>query len=153
ADIGAGTGFYTRRLAKLVSEKGLVYAVDIQPEMLDLLTNKMAELNLHNIKPILGSLTDPRLPPNSTDLILMVDVYHEFDHPYEWVAAMTRSLKPNGQIFFVDFRAEAPAAPTKRVQKMSEAQVRKEMAVQPLQGSKTIKPLPRQHIIIFRRKK
>src|SRR5215471_18145897 len=153
ADIGAGTGFYTRRLAKLVGEKGLVYAVDIQQEMLDLLTNKMAELNLHNIKPILGSLTDPKLPPNSTDLILMVDVYHEFDQPYEMVASMTRSLKPNGRIVFVEFRAEDPAVPIKRVHKMSEAQVRKEMAVQPLQWSETIETLPRQHIIIFRRKK
>ena len=153
ADIGAGTGFYTRRLAKLVGDKGLVYAVDIQPEMLDLLTNKMAELNLHNIKPILGSLTDPKLPPDSTDLILMVDVYHEFDHPYEMVAAMTRALKPGGRIVFVEFRAEDPDVPIKRVHKMSEAQVRKEMAIQPLQWSETIETLPRQHIIIFRRKK
>src|SRR5207253_6096103 len=79
ADIGAGTGYYTRRLAKLVGEKGLVYAVDIQIEMLDLLTNKMAEAGIHNVTPILGSISNPNLPVASTDLALMVDVYHEFD--------------------------------------------------------------------------
>src|SRR5260370_18677764 len=88
ADSGAGSGYCTRRLAKLVGDKGIIYAVDIQPEMLDLLTNKMAELKIHNVKPILGDLTDPKLPPSSVDLILMVDVYHEFDHPYEMVKAM-----------------------------------------------------------------
>src|SRR5437764_4847222 len=96
ADIGAGSGYYTRRMAKLVGEKGLVYAVDIQQEMLDLLTNKMAELKIRNVKPILGTITDPKLPRGSVDLALMVDVYHEFDFPYEMAQAMCKGLKPGG---------------------------------------------------------
>jgi SAM-dependent methyltransferase len=151
ADIGAGTGYYTRRLAKRVGPTGLVYAVDIQPEMLDLLTNKMAELGIGNVKPILGTVADPKLPENSIDLILMVDVYHEFDHPFEMVTAMCRALKPGGRMVFVEFRAEDPKVPIKEVHKMSESQVRKEMAVQPLVWLETVEDLPLQHIIIFAR--
>src|SRR5439155_15222874 len=108
ADIGAGTGYYTRRLAKLVSEKGVVYAVDIQPEMLDLLTNKMAELKIKNVKPILGTITDPKLPSNRVDLVLLVDVYHEFSHPFEMMDNICKSLRPGGRIVFVEFRCEDP---------------------------------------------
>ena len=93
ADIGAGTGYYTRRLSKLVGDKGTVYAVDIQQEMLDLLTNKLAASHIKNVKPVLGELTDPKLPRASIDLALMVDVYHEFDHPYEMAQALCRSIE------------------------------------------------------------
>jgi len=151
ADIGAGTGYYSRRMAGLVGEKGLVYAVDIQQEMLDLLTNKMAELKIKNIKPILGTISDPKLSESSVDLILMVDVYHEFDHPHEMVTAMCRALKPGGRMVFVEFRGEDPEVPIKVVHKMTEAQVRKEMAIQPLQWVETSEILPRQHIIVFAR--
>src|SRR5256885_3182781 len=151
ADIGAGTGFYTRRLAKLVGDKGTIYAVEIQQEMLDLLTNKMAELKIHNVKPVLGTTSDPKLPKASVDLILMVDVYHEFDFPYEMTRAICQALKPGGRVVFVEFRAEDPKVPIKRVHKMTEAQVRKEMTVQPLQWMETIEVLPRQHIIVFRK--
>jgi protein-L-isoaspartate O-methyltransferase len=153
ADIGAGTGYYTRRLAKLVGETGTVYAVDIQQEMLDLLTNKMAELNIHNVKPVLGTLTDPKLPRGKVDLALMVDVYHEFDHPYEMARALCEALKPGGRLVFVEFRAEDPKVPIKEVHKMSEAQVKKEMAVQPLEWVETNESLPWQHIIIFKKKR
>jgi protein-L-isoaspartate O-methyltransferase len=151
ADIGAGTGYYTRRLAKLVGDKGLVYAVDIQQEMLELLTNKMASLEIKNVKPVLGELTDPKLPAASTDLALMVDVYHEFDHPYEMAQALCRALKPGGRLVFVEFRGEDPKVPIKVVHKMTEAQVRKEMAVQPLDWVETIETLPWQHIIVFKK--
>ena len=153
ADIGAGTGYHTRRLAQKVGEKGLIYAEDIQPEMLDLLTNQMARLNLHNVKPILGTISDPKLPSDSVDLILMVDVYHEFDHPYEMVKAMTQSLKPGGRMVFVEFRGEDASVPIKPLHKMTEAQVRKEMAGFPLEWVETIETLPIQHVIIFRKSK
>ncbi len=152
ADIGAGTGYYTRRLAKSVGAKGTVYAVDIQAEMLDMLTNKMAELGIKNVKPVLGTLTDPKLPKGKVDMALMVDVYHEFDHPYEMARAICDGLKPGGRLVFVEFRAEDPDVPIKEVHKMSEAQVRKEMSVQPLEWVETNESLPRQHIIVFRKK-
>jgi ubiquinone/menaquinone biosynthesis C-methylase UbiE len=158
ADIGAGTGYYTRRLAKAVasssqgSKGGAVYAEEIQQEMLDILTNKMAAAGIHNVKPVLGTITDPKLPRASVDLILMVDVYHEFDHPFEMVEAMCRSLKPGGRMVFVEFRGEDPKVPIKLVHKMTETQVRKEMTVQPLEWVETIGSLPQQHIIVFRKK-
>jgi SAM-dependent methyltransferase len=152
ADIGCGSGYYTRRLAKAVGTNGLVLAVDIQPEMLDLLTNKLAAEGIFNVKPVLGTITDPKLPQASVDLILLVDVYHEFDHPFEMVEAMSRALKPGGRIVFVEFRAEDPDVPIKRVHKMSEAQVRREMSVHPLAWVETIGILPQQHVVVFRRK-
>ena len=180
ADIGAGTGYYTRRLAKAVgragcprpaartnadngaqgvtrptwqpSEAGVVYAVEIQPEMLDILTNKLAGEKIFNVKPVLGTSTDPKLPPAAVDLILMVDVYHEFDHPFEMVQAMVAALKPGGRIVFVEFRGEDPSVPIKIVHKMTEAQVRKEMSSHPLEWVETIATLPQQHVIVFRKK-
>lgn len=152
ADIGAGTGYFSRRLAKKVGDRGKILAVDIQPEMLDLLTNKMAELKITNVQPILGTITDPKLPAASVDIVLMVDVYHEFSEPYEMMEGVCKSLKPGGRVVFVEFRGEDPAVPIKPLHKMTEAQVRKEMSVHPLEWVETIKVLPRQHIIIFKKK-
>jgi SAM-dependent methyltransferase len=152
ADIGAGTGYYSWRMAREVGEKGLVYAVDIQQEMLDLLATKMAERKIANVKGVLGTVTDPKLPARSVDLALMVDVYHEFDHPFEMMQAICRALKPGGRVAFVEFRAEDPKVPIKEVHKMSEAQVRKEMSAQPLEWVETIATLPWQHVIVFRKK-
>jgi ubiquinone/menaquinone biosynthesis C-methylase UbiE len=152
ADIGAGTGYYTRRMAKVIGTSGVVHAVDIQPEMLDILTNKLAAERIFNVKPVLGTVTDPKLPRASVDLILMVDVYHEFDHPFEMVEAMCKALKPGGRIVFVEFRGEDPKVPIKLVHKMTESQVRKEMSVHPLEWVETIGTLPQQHIIVFRKK-
>jgi SAM-dependent methyltransferase len=152
ADIGAGTGYFTRRLAKVVGEKGEVLAVDIQPEMLDLLTNKMAELKIKNVKPILGTIADPKLPSNRVDLVLLVDVYHEFSHPFEMMENISKSLRPDGRVVFVEFRGEDPNVPIKPLHKMTEAQVRKEMSVHPLEWVQTITALPRQHIMIFKKK-
>jgi ubiquinone/menaquinone biosynthesis C-methylase UbiE len=152
ADIGAGTGYFSRRLSKKVGDKGKILAVDIQQEMLDLLTNKMAELKITNVKPILGTISDPKLPPASVDLVLMVDVYHEFSEPYEMMEGICKSLQPHGRVAFVEFRGEDPSVPIKPLHKMTEAQVRKEMSVHPLEWVETIKVLPRQHILIFKRK-
>jgi SAM-dependent methyltransferase len=152
ADIGAGTGYYSWRMAKAVGVKGAVYAVDIQQEMLDLLAEKMTERKIANVKGVLGTITDPKLPTASLDLVLMVDVYHEFDHPYEMMEGICKALKPGGRVVFVEFRSEDPKVPIKEVHKMSEAQVRKEMAAQPLEWLETIETLPWQHIIVFKKK-
>jgi len=153
ADIGAGTGYYSWRMAKDVGEKGLVYAVDIQQEMLDLIAKRMAERRITNVKGVLGTITDPMLPALSVDLVLLVDVYHEFDHPFEMMQAICQALKPGGRVVFVEFRAEDPKVPIKEVHKMSEAQVRKEMSAQPLEWVETIATLPWQHVIVFKKKR
>ncbi len=152
ADIGAGTGYFSWRMAKSVGRQGKVFAVDIQQEMLDLLVKKMADRAVTNVVPVLGTIEDARLPAKSVDLAIMVDVYHEFSHPFEMMESICRSLKPGGRVVFVEYRAEDPEVPIKLVHKMSAAQVRKEMSVLPLEWVETIKTLPRQHVIIFRRK-
>ena len=151
-DMGCGNGFYALQMARLVGEKGSVLAVDIQPEMLRLLQARAVEAGQTNIKEILGTPTDPKLPAHTVDLILCVDVYHEFSHPQEMLAAMRRALKPTGRLVLVEFRAEDPDVPIKPLHKMSEAQVKKEMAVQPLEFVENPTELPWQHVIIFRKK-
>jgi precorrin-6B methylase 2 len=152
ADIGAGSGYFCWRMAKEVGETGKIYGVDIQPEMLELLDRNMKRREVHNVIPVLGTLTDPKLSPESVDTILMVDVYHEFDHPFEMLQAMTRSLRPGGRIVLVEYRAEDPNVPIKKVHKMSQEQVKREYAQAPdLHWEKTLDGLPRQHIFIFRK--
>src|ERR1700722_994172 len=152
ADIGAGTGYLSWRMAKMVGDKGRVYCVEIQQEMLDLLAKKMAERQTTNFQSVLGTVTDTHLPTNSVDVVLMVDVYHEFDHPYEMMQSILRALKPGGRIVWVEYRGEGPEVPIKLLHKMTEAQVRKEAALLPLQWVETIEKLPRQHIFIFKKK-
>jgi SAM-dependent methyltransferase len=152
ADIGCGSGFISRQIAKRIGS-GTVYGVDIQQAMLDLLMKRMAMFRITNVKPVLGTTTDPKLPSASCDTMIMVDVYHEFDQPYEMIRSMIAGLKPGGRIVFVEYRKEDPKVPIKEVHKMSEAQVRKEMAVQPeMEFVETIETLPIQHIVIFRKK-
>jgi ubiquinone/menaquinone biosynthesis C-methylase UbiE len=152
ADIGAGTGYLSWRMAGMVGDKGRVYCVDIQQEMLDLLARKMAEHHTTNFQAVLGTVTDTHLPANSTDVVLMVDVYHEFDHPYEMMQSILNALKPGGRIVWVEYRGEDPEVPIKALHKMTEAQVRKEAALLPLQFVEKIEKLPRQHIFIFKKK-
>lgn len=153
ADIGAGSGYFSWRMGRILAPAGKVFAVDIQQEMLDLLMRNMAKRRVKNVVPVLGTVSDPKLPAESVDTILMVDVYHEFEHPYEMVEAMLHGLKPGGRIVFVEFRGEDPTIPIKTVHKMTEAQVKKEMAAFPqLKWEQTIGVLPQQHIIIFRKK-
>ncbi len=150
ADIGAGTGYLSRRLAQAVGPGGKVLAVDVQPEMLALLKDFDARLGLTNIVPTLGTTTDPQLPAASVDLALMVDVYHEFDFPFEMMQGICRALKPGGRVVLVEYRAEDPAVPIKPLHKMTQAQVKREMSVLPLQWVQTLEVLPRQHIIVFK---
>ena len=152
-DMGCGNGFYTLQLAQLVGPRGRVYAVDIQPERLQMLARNAAEARLANIRPVLGTPIDPRLPAGAIDMMLCVDVYHEFDFPYEMIENMIKGLKSGGRIVFVEYRKEDPLVPIKEVHKMSEEQVKKEMVTHPaLEFSETIISLPRQHIIIFKKK-
>jgi SAM-dependent methyltransferase len=152
ADIGAGTGYFTRRMAQAVGPTGRVLAEDVQPEMIALLKNLNDRLGFTNITPVLGTVTDPRLPAASVDLALMVDVYHEFDLPYEMMQAICLALKPGGLVVLVEYRGEDPNVPIKPLHKMTEAQVKREMAVLPLDWVQTIERLPRQHIIAFRKR-
>src|SRR5262245_42003343 len=103
ADIGAGSGYHTFRLAEKVGGKGKVCAVDSQPEMLNIIKKRMKDKKVENVEPIQGTESDPKLPENSVDLILMVDVYHEFSFPYEMTVAMVKALKPGGRMAFVEF--------------------------------------------------
>lgn len=153
ADVGAGSGYHAFRLAPLVGDKGKVLAVDIQPEMLDLMKKKAAKAGVKNIELIKGTETDPKLPKGEVDLIILVDVYHEFSHPYEMAEKMVAALKPGGRIAFVEFRLEDDAVPIKLVHKMSERQVILEMAdFTDLEHDKTIGTLPWQHIVVFKKK-
>lgn len=151
ADIGAGTGYFSRRLATNTGPTGRVFAVEIQQEMLDLLTNQTARAGITNVIPVLGTITDPRLPERSVDIAILVDVYHEFDHPWEMMQVISRALKPGGRVVFVEFRGEDPAVPIKPLHKMTEAQLKKEMAAQPLEWAETIRTLPRQHVVVFKK--
>jgi len=152
ADLGCGTGYITRPLAIQTGPTGRVYAVDIQPEMLTLLTNTLSREGVTNVVPVLGTVSDPKLPAGKLDLIVLVDVYHELDHPFEMTEAMTRALKPGGRIAFVEFRGEDPSVPIKELHKMTEAQLRKEMAIHPLDWVTTHRGLPWQHVIVFRKR-
>lgn len=151
ADIGAGSGVITMMMAEKVGPKGKVLAVDIQQEMLDLLSDKLNRRNLLNVDLVLGTEKSPKIPAGTVDLALMVDVYHELEFPHEMMGEMARSLKPGGRLVFVEYRREDPEVPIKLIHKMTEAQVRRE-AEQPEFGLKwktTHKELPRQHVIVF----
>lgn len=153
ADIGCGSGFISRKIARKIGRTGVIYGVDIQQEMLDLLAKRMAQFEIDTVRPVLGTPTDPKLPPDSCDTMILVDVYHEFDFPYEMVHRMIAGLKKGGRIVFVEYRKEDPAVPIKQLHKMSEAQVKKEMTAHPqLEYAETIGTLPRQHIVVFRKK-
>lgn len=152
ADIGAGTGYLTEKIARLVAPSGLVQATDIQPEMLDLLRAKMARLGLTNVVTALGTATNTGLPAAAVDTIVLVDVYHEFDHPFEMTRSMIDALRPGGRLAIVEYRLEDTNVPIKALHKMSVEQIRREMAVHDeLTHVTNSAALPWQHLMIFRR--
>ncbi|RSK47710.1 class I SAM-dependent methyltransferase [Hymenobacter rigui] len=150
ADIGAGTGFFTFRISPLVPQ-GKVLAVDIQPEMLTVLRETKGRLHANNVVPVRGTTDNPNLPEKGVDLVLVVDAYHEFDHPREMMRSIRNSLTPSGRVALVEYRAEDPKVPVKRIHKMSIAQARREMAAIGLRLTDSIESLPQQHLLIFRR--
>jgi ubiquinone/menaquinone biosynthesis C-methylase UbiE len=152
ADIGAGTGYFSFRISSRVP-KGKVLAVDIQPEMLDMINFLKQENHITNVEPILGSMTEPNLPDQTVDLALMVDAYHEFEYPKEMMQGVVRSLKPGGRVVLVEYRRENPFIPIKALHKMTQKQVRKEMSAVGLQWLETENFLPQQHLMVFEKPK
>ena len=153
ADVGAGSGYHAFLLAPLVGKKGKVIASDIQQQMLDIIGQRAKKQNVTNVETVKGTEKDPKLPAGGVDLILLVDVYHEFEFPFEMAGKMVDALKPGGRLVFVEFRMEDPKVPIKLVHKMSERQVIKEMEPFPgMEHTKTFKDLPWQHVIIFTKK-
>ncbi len=148
ADIGAGTGYMSFRIAPLLT-KGKVLAVDIQPEMLDIIEFLKKENNITNVEPILATLTNPNLPPESVNLALMVDAYHEFENPREVMQGIFRALKPGGKVALVEYRGENPFIMIKRLHKMSQRQAQKEMQAVGLVWRETKNLLPQQHLMVF----
>lgn len=149
ADVGAGSGYYSVRLARAVGTTGKVYATDIQPQMLDLLRRKLRRERLANVEPVLATETDPRLPPASLDLALMVDVYHELSYPQETVRALARALKPGGRLVLIEFRKEDPRVPIRGEHKMSVDETRRELEADGYRLERVIDVLPWQHILVF----
>jgi ubiquinone/menaquinone biosynthesis C-methylase UbiE len=150
ADVGAGTGYFTLRLSPLVAE-GMVFAVDIDSEMVDTLRGKLARAGVENVMPVMGEIDDPRLPEASVDLVLLVDAYHEFSHPREMMRGIHRALRPGGRVVLVEFRLEDPDVPVKPLHKMSEKQARVEMEAAGLRWVETRDMLPRQHFMVFQK--
>ena len=148
ADIGAGSGYFSFRIAAKVPD-GKVLAVDIQPEMLQLIEGQMGEQEVSNIEGVLGAVDNPNLPANSIDAAIMVDAYHEFSHPFEMIDGIYQALKPGGRIFLLEYRGEDPSVPIRPLHKMTEEQVVREMSVFGLDWTDTLDFLPWQHMMIF----
>jgi ubiquinone/menaquinone biosynthesis C-methylase UbiE len=149
ADVGAGSGYYTVRLAKVVGPAGRVVATDLQPAMLDIVRDKLAREKLTNVTLVQGRTDDPVLPPATFDLILMVDVYHELASPQLFVRKLKEALKPDGRLVLIEFRLEDPRVPIREVHKMSVSQVREELGADGFRIDRVIGVLPWQHIIVL----
>ena len=150
ADIGAGSGYLSRRMAPLVAP-GKVFAVDVQPQMVALLGALSKQAGLGNIVAVQGSAEDVKLPAGAVDVAVFVDVYHELAYPFELMQSVVRALRPGGRVVLVEYRGEDPAVAIKKVHKMTEAQVRREIAALPLVWERTSERLPIQHIVVFRK--
>jgi precorrin-6B methylase 2 len=150
ADVGAGSGYYAVRLARVVGPGGRVVATDLQPGMLDIIRSKIARERLANVELVQGRADDPVLPPDTFDTILMVDVYHELAAPQVFVRKLKDALKPDGRLVLIEFRLEDPRVPIREEHKMSVAQVRQELGADGFRIDRVIDVLPWQHIIVLR---
>jgi ubiquinone/menaquinone biosynthesis C-methylase UbiE len=150
ADVGAGTGYMSLRLAKRVGPSGKVYANDLQPEMLRRLRENAAKAGIANIETVQGEEADPKLPAGRMDLVLLVDVYHEFSKPREMIDKIREAMKPDGRLVLLEYRKEDPNVPIREEHKMTVAEVKAELEPQGFVLSKVIETLPRQHILILR---
>jgi len=151
ADIGAGTGYMSLRMAKRVGPSGKVYANDLQPEMLRLLRENAVEAKLTNVETVLGTESDPKLPKGQLDLVLLVDVYHEFSRPQQMLRKIREALKPDGRLVLLEYRKEDPKIPIRPEHKMSVAEVKAELEPEGFVLGPVIETLPRQHILILTR--
>ena len=151
ADLGAGSGYFSFRIAPKVGNAGKVLAVDVQDEMLQTIRTRMVAQKVTNVEAVKASETDPHLRANSVDIVLMVDVYHELSYPFEVLTKVREALKPDGRVVFVEYRKEDPGVPIKPVHKMSVEQLEKEMQVIGLAHVQTLETLPSQHIVIFKK--
>jgi ubiquinone/menaquinone biosynthesis C-methylase UbiE len=150
-DVGAGSGYMSTRLAKIVGPEGRVYAVDVQPGMLQLVQQSAVKAKVTNIVPVLGAIDDPKLPAGALDLIIMVDVYHEFSEPQKMLQRMRESLKPGGRLALFEYRAEDPDVPIQPLHKMTKAQVKLEVEHEGFTQVQVFEDLPWQHLIVFTR--
>ena len=150
-DMGCGVGFHSTKMAQMTGVKGYVAGVDVQPEMLDMMRERMEEEGIENIVPILGSYHNPRLPRETFDMVLMVDVYHEFSHPEQMLSAIRNSLKPDGMVVLVEYRAEDKTVPIKPEHKMSKEQVEQELTANGFKLVKSYDKLPWQHMLFYGR--
>jgi len=151
ADIGAGSGYMTLRIAPLVGATGKMYATDIQPALLRLLQQKLGESNVSNVEVVLGSETDSGLPDNSIDIALLVDVYHELQHPKEMLRSLRRSMKAGGQLVLIEYRKEDPAIPIAPTHRLSVVDARAEIEAEGFTFDHLNSDLPRQHVMVFRK--
>jgi ubiquinone/menaquinone biosynthesis C-methylase UbiE len=152
ADVGAGSGYMTVRMAKRVGPNGKVYANDVQPQMLGMLRERLQREKIPNVELVLGTFDDPRLPANAIDLILMVDVYHEFSEPQKMLARMRESLRPGGRLVLLEYRKEDPSIPIRPDHKMSVAEAKMEVEAEGFTLASVDERLPRQHILTFIKK-
>ena len=151
ADVGAGSGYFTVRMARRVGAQGRVYANDLQPEMLAMLASRLQKEGVPNVTLVQGTVDDPKLPAGSIDLILLVDVYHEFSQPQIMLRRMREALKPGGRLVLLEYRKEDPSVPIRPEHKMSVAEAKLEVEAEGYTLSRVDSALPRQHILIFTR--
>ena len=152
ADVGAGSGYLSRLLAAAVGPTGTVWCSDIQPRMLEILRDKMQAAGITNYRAVLGRDTDPGLPEGQMDAILLADVYHEFAHPREMLRRLREALRPGGRLVLLEYRKEDPNVPIREEHKMAVRTVRRELEPEGFRFDQAIETLPRQHLLIFRRR-